>query len=64
MRCRIGFRSGTSAVDEVTCDDEASVAKKTRPGRQSSGVTVLVRLTRTVRRGVKLAGRTRIHLIR
>ena len=39
-----------SAVDEVTCDDEASVAKRTRPDSQSMGVVVLARLKRTVRR--------------
>src|ERR1700719_1230255 len=45
-RCRIRFRSGDliSAVDEVTCDDEASVANKTNPGNQSVGVAVFVRL--------------------
>jgi len=33
-------------VDEGTCDDEASVAKKTRTGNQSLGAAVLVRLKR------------------
>jgi hypothetical protein len=31
-----------SAVDEGAFDDEASVAKKTRTGNQSLGVTLLV----------------------
>jgi hypothetical protein len=31
-----------SGVDEGTCDDEASVAKKTRAGNQGLGVAVLV----------------------
>ena len=31
-------------VDEGTCDDEASVATKTKTGNQSLGVAVLVRL--------------------
>ena len=46
-RCRIRFRSGDliSAVDDVTCDDEASVANKTKPGNESVGVAVFVRLT-------------------
>src|ERR1700730_6119865 len=48
-RCRIRFRSGDliSAVDEVTCDDEASVENKTKPDNQSLGVTVFVSLTGT-----------------
>ena len=48
MRCRIRLRSGDliSAVDGVTCDNEASVAKKTKPGNQSLGVAVLVCLKR------------------
>src|ERR1700736_5923728 len=46
-RCRIRFRSGDliSAVDEVSCDHEASVANKTKPDNQSLGVAVFVRLT-------------------
>jgi len=35
-----------SAVDEVTCDDEASVANKTKPDNQKLGVSVFVRLHR------------------
>jgi hypothetical protein len=31
-----------SAVDEGACDDEASVAKKTRTGSQSLGIAVLI----------------------
>jgi hypothetical protein len=31
-------------VDGVTCDDEASVAKKTKPDNQSLGIAVLPRL--------------------
>src|ERR1700757_2786094 len=50
MRCRIRFRSGISSVDEVTCDDEARVANRTKPESQRIGVAVLVRLKRTVRR--------------
>jgi hypothetical protein len=67
-RCRIRFRSGDliSAVDEVTCDDEASVANKTKPGNQSVGVAVFVRLTRnTPQKGannIAFARRTAIHL--
>jgi hypothetical protein len=47
-RCRIRFRSGDliSAVDGVTCDDEASAAKKTRPDNQGLDVTVWARLKR------------------
>ena len=33
-------------MDEGTCDDEASVANKTRPDNQSLGAAVLVRLKR------------------
>jgi len=42
------FKSGDSisAVDEGTCADEASVAKKTRTGNQSLGVAALVRIKR------------------
>ena len=45
-RCRIRFRSGDliSAVDEVNCDDEVSVANKTKPDNQNLGVAVFVRL--------------------
>ena len=35
-------------MDEGTCDDEASVAKKTRTDNQSLGVAVLVRLKREI----------------
>jgi len=35
-------------VDEGTCDDEASVAKKTRTDNQSLGIAVLVRLKREI----------------
>ena len=43
-RCRIEVRSGDllSAVDGVSCDDEASVAKKTRTGDQNLSAVVLV----------------------
>jgi hypothetical protein len=34
-----------SALDEVTCDDEVSVANKMKPDNQSLGVAVFVRLT-------------------
>ncbi len=67
-RCRIRFRSGDliSAVDEVTCDDEASVANKTKPDNQSLGVAVFVRLTEnTPQKGadnIAFARRTAIHL--
>src|SRR6202035_5705175 len=67
-RCRIRFRSGgvISAVDEVTCDVEASVANKTKPDNQSLGVTVFVRLTgNTPQKGannIAFARRTAIHL--
>jgi hypothetical protein len=67
-RCRIRFRSGDllSAVDEVTCDDEASVANKTKPDNQSRGVAVFVRLTgNTPQKGagkIAFARRTAIHL--
>jgi hypothetical protein len=67
-RCRIRFRSGDliSAVDEVTCDDEASVANKTKPDNQSLGVAVFVRLTgNTPQKGannIAFARRTAIHL--
>jgi hypothetical protein len=51
-------------VDEVTCDDEASVANKTKPDNQS--VTVFVRLTgNTPQKGannIAFARRTAIHL--
>ena len=66
--CTIRFRSGDliSAVDEVICDDEASVANKTKPDNQSLGVTVFVRLTgNTPQKGannIAFAGRTAIHL--
>jgi len=67
-RCRIRFRSGDliSAVDEVTCDDEASVADKTKPENQNLGVTVFVRLTGTTLQrdadNIAFARRTAIHL--
>jgi hypothetical protein len=32
-------------VDDVACDDEPSVANKTKPGNQSLGAAVFVRLT-------------------
>jgi hypothetical protein len=43
-RCRIRFRSGgfISVEGEGACDDEASVARKTRTGNRSLGVAVLV----------------------
>src|ERR1700694_3919201 len=64
-RCRIRFRSGDliSAVDEVTCDDEASVANKTKPDNQSLGVTVFT--GNTPQKGannIAFARRTAIHL--
>src|SRR6202165_6257097 len=64
-RCRIRFRSGDliSAVDEVTCDDEASVANKTKPDNQSLGVTVFT--GNTPQKGannIACARRTAIHL--
>jgi hypothetical protein len=56
----------SAAVDEVTCDDEASVASKTKPDNQSLGVTVFVRLTgNTPQEGannIASARRTAIHL--
>ena len=65
MRCRIRVRSGDliSAVDGVTCDDEASVAKKTRPGNQSLGVTVLMCLKgqESAINNIAFARRTAIH---
>src|SRR6266478_5019462 len=67
-RCRIRFRSGDliSAVGEVTCDDEASVANKMKPDNQSLGVAVFVRLTgNTPQKGannIAFATRTAIHL--
>jgi hypothetical protein len=67
-RCRIRFRSGDliSAVDEVTCDDETSVANKTKPDNQSLGVAVFVGLTgNTPQKGannIAFARRTAISL--
>jgi hypothetical protein len=53
-------------VDEVTCDDEGSVANKTKPGNQSLAVAVFVRLTgNTPQKGannIAFARRTAIHL--
>ncbi len=53
-------------MDEVTCDDEASVANKTKPDNQSLGVAVFVRLTRnTPQKGannIVFARRTAIDL--
>jgi hypothetical protein len=68
-RWRIRFRSGDliSAVDEVTCDDEASAANKTKPDNQGRGVTVFVRFTDfTPQKGreQQFARRTAIHLSR
>lgn len=48
IRWRIRFRSGISVAGEVSCDDAASVAKRTKPDSQSGGVAVFVRLKRTV----------------
>jgi hypothetical protein len=42
MRSRSGGL--ISVVDGVTCDDAASVAKKTKPDNQSLGIAVLQRL--------------------
>lgn len=50
MRCRIWFRSGSSAVDEAEWDEEVSVARRTRADSQSVGVAVFARLKRTARR--------------
>jgi hypothetical protein len=53
-------------VDEVTCDDEASVANKTKPDNQNLAVPVFVRLTgNTPQKGannIAFARRTAIHL--
>jgi len=52
-------------VDEGTCDDEVSVAKKTRTGNQSLGAAVLVRLKRKQsaagENNMKFERRTAIH---
>jgi hypothetical protein len=67
-RCRIRFRSGDliSAVGEVTCDDEGSVANKTKLGNQSLGVAVVVSLTgTTLQKGadnIAFVRRSAIHL--
>jgi hypothetical protein len=67
-RCRIRFRSGDliSAVDEVTCDDEASVANRTKPDNQGLGVAVFVSLTgTTLQKGadnIAFSRRAAIHL--
>ena len=54
-RCRIRFRSGgmISAVDEGTCDDEASVANKTKPDNQRLDVAVFVRPQETLLRELR-----------
>jgi hypothetical protein len=53
-------------VDEVTRDDEASVANKTKPDNQSLGVAVFVRLTGNTPQkdanNIAFARRTAIHL--
>jgi len=52
-------------VDEGTCDDEASGAKKTRTGNRSLGAAVLVRLKRKQsaagENNIKFVRRTAIH---
>ena len=52
-------------MDEGTCDDEVSVAKKTRTGNQSLGAAVLVRLKRKQsaagENNMKFERRTAIH---
>lgn len=52
-------------VDGFTCDDEASVANKTRPDNQSLGAAVLVRLKRKQsavgENNIKFERRTAIH---
>src|ERR1700675_2279486 len=67
-RCRTRSRSGDliSAVDDVTRDDEASVANKTKPDNQSLGVAVFLRLTGNTSQkdanNIALARTTAIHL--
>jgi hypothetical protein len=45
-RCRIRFRSGDLISLGVTCDDEASVAKKTRPGKHTRATILRTFLVR------------------
>ena len=52
-------------VDGVTCDDEASVANKTKPDKQGLGVAVFERLTGTPQKAannIAFARRIAIHL--